>query len=338
MPPSIQPDPLPAPPTGAAPPEACALWENDPREACRRWLKAHEHQAYAPHSIEQYAAMTGHAAQWLAQQRGCSLLTASAQDLDALLAQLLGRGGKPASVATRKRYVAVMRVVMRHLHTLGLREDDPGTQLRLAVATQLAGRQAPRFLDEAQAQRYVDWVLAQPRRSWTDLRDAALRLIYLATGITVNESRQLLITDLRADEPVQPHVRIRAVSAVLARSIALPDWSLPVLRAWCEAQAGLQLRRPLAFPARMRTPALRPDGGQAKLEPISTSEIYDTVRPAMLAAGFEDEQLGPQTLRNTYAVQQLAQATPVETLRQQMGLHTTWSIDTLRREWQARTP
>lgn len=309
------------------------LWELEPREACRRWLQQHEHQAYAQHSIEQYAAMTGAAADWLQRERGRSLLQAHAGDLDALLASLRGRGGKPASVATAKRYVAVLRWVLGHLHALGLRADDPSERLTHPAARHDLRRQEPRFLSPPQRTRYIEWTLAQPQHHWGDIRDAALRLIYLATGITVQESRQLLMHDVLPDDVPQPQVRIRAVSPVLARSIPLPSWCCPVLRAWHQAHAALALEPALAFPARQRSPVLARHGSRARPYPISTSEIYDTVRPAMLAAGFEDEQRGPQTLRNTYAVHQLAQGVDIEVLQRHLGLHTPWSIDVLRREW-----
>lgn len=314
------------------PPSSPPLWVLDPREACRRWLQQHTQQAYAHHSIEQYAAMTGAAADWLQRERGRSLLQAHAGDVDALLSNLRGRGGKAASVATTKRYVAILRLVLGHLHELGLRADDPSEHLTHPAARHDLRRQVPRFLSPSQVTRYIDWVLAQPRPHWGDVRDAALRLLYLATGITVHESRQLLIHDLLPDDVPQPQVRIRAVSPVLARSIPLPPWCCPVLREWLHAHAPLALTPALAFPARQRSPVLAHQGSRAQPYPISTSEIYDTIRPAMLAAGFDDEQRGPQTLRNTYAVEQLAQGVPMDVLQRHMGLHTPWSIDVLRRE------
>ncbi len=324
--------PTPPPTASATPP----LWQTDPREATRRWLSAHEHLSYAKHSVEQYSAMVGHAADWLERERGCHLLSAHAGDLDALLSGLRGRGGKPASPTTLKRYVSILSLVLDHVHALGLRANEPMQTLRHPAARHNAPRQAPRFLEETQAQAYVDWVLAQPRKSWGDARDAALRLVFLATGITVNEARHLLIHDVLPDDVPQPQLRIRAVSPVLARSIALPDWCLAVLRHWCHLHSGLGLVKPLAFPARMRSPTVALTGGKPCPITMSTSEIYDTVRPAMQAAGFEDEQLGPQTLRNSYAVQQLRQGLEPEALQVLLGLHTTWSIHTLRREQEKR--
>jgi integrase/recombinase XerD len=312
------------------------LWQSAPRLAMQRWLSAHEQLSYAKHSVEQYAAMVGQAADWLGRERGRHLLNADAADLDALLASLRGRAGKPASTATTKRYVAVLGLVLRHLQDLGLRASEPMQALHHPAARQSLQRQVPRFLDQAQADDYIRWVQAQPRQHWADARDAALRLVFLATGITVNEARHLLINDVLPDDVPLAQLRIRAVSPVLARSIALPHWCLDVLRHWCALHSRLELSKALAFPARMRSPTVALHGGQALPLAMSTSEIYDTVRPAMQASGFEQEQLGPQTLRNTYAVQQLQQGIEPEALRVHMGLHTTWSIHTLRREYEAR--
>lgn len=317
-------------------PEGQTLWHTDPREACRRWLTTHSQQHYAAHSVAQYTAMVGHADRWLRQCCGKTLLQAHAGDLDALLLNLRGRQGQPASGATQQRYVSVLSLVMAHLQTLALREDNPVTALRHPAAQGRSPRQAPRFLTPAQAQTYLDWTLAQPRQGWGDVRDAALRLIYLACGITVNESRQLLITDVLPDDTPLPLVRIRSLSPVLARSIAVPETCVPVLQQWRTQNSQLGLTRALAFPARKRSPHLARTGSQAREVPISTSEIYEIVRPAMQAAGFDDQQQGAQTLRNSYAVGQLVQGVSLQTLQQQMGLHTPWSIDALRREMNAQ--
>jgi len=207
-------------------------------------------------------------------------------------------------------------------------------QLQHPAGRQRLERQAPRFLNAAQQQRYIEWVQdqAQHKHSWGDVRDAALRLIYLACGITVEESRCLLITDVQPDDVPHPQVRVRATSVVRDRSIELPAWSVPALRRWCQVNTELMLQPALAFPARVRSPVLARSGSRPRHEPMSTSEIYDTIQPAMQAAGFADEQQGPQTLRNTYAVQQLACGCTPEILRQRLGLHTRWSIDTLRRQ------
>lgn len=329
LPPRSSTEPVP----GAVAP--ATLWQGDPREAARQWLRGNTRMAYAEHSVAQYAAMVGSLADWLWAQRQASLLSANTADLDAFFQQLTGRGGKPASLATVKRYRSLVGQLFEHLQTQQLRPGDPTSQLRAPATVHLAAdRQAPRLLTAEQSERYIRWVLAQPAQGWCEARDQALRVAYLACGITVNESRQLSCADLMLDER-PPLLRIRAHSPVVARRIPLPDWSLASLRHWQQLRAKLPLQSELLFPTRQRSPTAAITGGKALDKPISTSEIYELIRPAMQAAGFDDQQQGPQTLRNSYAARQLLHGVEAEQLQRWMGLHTGFSIEAIRRELDA---
>lgn len=314
-----------------------SAWVTDSRGATRQWLQQHDQVAYAEHSIAQYAAMTGTAADWLQSHRNQSLLTAHPVDLDAFLNQMQGRGGKPASAATLKRYRSTLSMVFQHLVQQGLRASDPIADLRGQAARLPNIRQAPRFLSAAQSEAYMTWVLAQPRAHWCDLRDAALRLIYLASGITVEESLALKTGHLHSQ--VQPaSLQVQARSPVTRRRIPLPPWSVEVLEAWRLRRLTLPLFDDVLFPARKRSRSNAVDGGEPADQPISTSELYETIRPAMVAAGFEDEQLGPQTLRNTYAVRQMDAGIEFDTLQAWMGLRTRFTLEAIRREIEAGAP
>jgi integrase/recombinase XerD len=305
-------------------------WARDPRQASRDWLGAAGGPGYAEHSIAQYAAMIGTAADWLDAHAGQTVWQAQARDIDRFLKGLAGRGGRPASASTVKRYVATLNMLFSHLQLTGLRASNPMDELRHAAVRQGAVRQAPRFLTTAQCDLYQAWVLSQASAHWCDKRDAALRAIYLATGITVEESLALSWRDLRLkDSP--PHLRVRARTAVQDRRIPLPAWSLPVLSDWVACRMALPVLGDAMFLARKRSPTVEVDGGEALASVISTSEIYDIVRPAMEAAGLDDEQLGPQTLRNSYAVRQLSQDVETALLQKWMGLRTAFSIDAIRR-------
>lgn len=307
------------------------VWTRDPRKAARAWLSASEGPGYADHSIAQYAAMIGTAADWLDEHAGQTLWQAQARDIDRFLRTLSGRGGRPASASTVKRYVATLNMLFTHLQQVGVRQGNPMDGLRPAAARQGSTRQAPRFLTVEQAETYQLWVLRQPSMHWCDKRDAALRAIYLACGITVEESLALSWRDLRLkDRPAQ--VRVRARSAAQDRRIPLPGWSLPVLTDWLDCRVALPVLGDTLFLARKRSPTVELDGGEPLASAISTSEIYDIVRPAMEAAGMDDEQLGPQTLRNSYAVRQLSQGVETAVLQKWMGLRTAFSIDAIRRE------
>lgn len=311
-----------------APSEA---WVRDPRAAARAWLSAPEGPGYAAQSIAQYTAMIGSAADWLDEHAGQTLLSAQSRDVDRFIGSLVGRGGKPASVSTVKRYLATLTMVFDHLRQSGLRQSHPMDALKHAAARAGGDRQAPRFLHPEQAEVYQAWVLSQARQHWCDERDAALRTIYLASGITVEESLALSVRDLRlGDSPAC--VRVRSRIATQDRRVPLPAWSLPVLRQWLATRLQLPILGDVAFPARKRSPTVDVDGGEPLGMSISASEVYDLIRPAMEAAGLDGEQLGPQTLRNSYAVRQLAAQVPPEQIQKWMGLRTGFTLEAIKRE------
>jgi site-specific recombinase XerD len=320
---------------GQATPTTSA-WVLDPRLAAREWLQADVSQGFAEHSVAQYSAMVGQAADWLAAQRGRSLLDAGPADMDAFMRDRGGRGGKPASASTVKRYASTLRRLFDHLCETGLRSSHPMDAWGSQHASLAADRQVPRLLTADQAQRYIRWTLAQPRADWCDLRDAALRVIYLSSGLTVDESLNLEQRDLVSDLNGVPAVRVRAASPVVARVVPLLAWAQGVMREWQLRRARMNLASELLFPARQRSPVVALVGGTPLPRSISTSELYETIRPAVQAAGFADVQRGPQTLRNTYAALQLDAGVEPVHLQALMGLHTRFSIDAIRRERAAR--
>jgi integrase/recombinase XerD len=305
-------------------------WSLDAREACRTWL-SRSADNYASHSVAQYTAMVGTAADWLHEHRQLNLLTAQANDLDAFLKSLRGRQDQPASSSTLRRYVSTLGKLYGHLVGEGLRQDNPMEALQRHQLQSGPARSAPRFLSWAQSERYIEWLDHQHPQGWCDSRDAALRAIYLATGITVEESLQLKVHDLHLGT-VNGNLQIRTRSPLTTRQLVLPVWSLASLRAWAEHRAGLGVGGQILFVARHRSPTTSVDGGIPSAHAVSTSELYDIVRPAVEAAGLADGQLGPQTLRNSYAVRQLHQGVDNQTLMRWMGLRTSFSIDAIRRE------
>jgi integrase/recombinase XerD len=305
-------------------------WNLDAREACRTWL-SHSADNYASHSVAQYTAMVGTAADWLHEHRRLNLLNAQASDLDAFLKSLRGRQDLPASSSTLRRYVSTLSKLYGHLVAEGLRQDHPMEALQRQQQQAGPVRSAPRFLSWEQSERYVQWLGRQHPQGWCDTRDAALRTIYLATGITVEESLQLKLHDLQL-AATHGSLHIRTRSPLTTRQLALPVWSLTFLLAWAEQRAALGVTGQVLFVARRRSPTTSVDGGVPSAHAVSTSELYDIVRPAVEAAGLADGQLGPQTLRNSYAVRQLHQGVDNPTLMRWMGLRTSFSIDAIRRE------
>lgn len=305
-------------------------WTLNVRGACRAWL-SHSVDNYAKQSIAQYTAMVGTTADWLHETRRLNLLNAQGSDIDAFLKSLHGRNEQPASISTLRRYVSTLGKLYGHLSSQNLRQDNPMEALQRKQQAAGPVRSAPRFLSWEQSEHYIECLNKQIPVGWCDQRDRALRAIYLATGITVEESLQLKLQDLQLNG-TGSSLQIRTRSPLTTRHLLLPSWSLDVLKAWAGCRVSLGLASQVLFVARRRSPTVSVDGGVPSAHAVSTSDLYEIIRPAVEASGLADGQLGPQTLRNSYAVRQLHEGVDNPTLMRWMGLRTSFSIDAIRRE------
>lgn len=329
--------PLPAPAATEAangtPAERLA-WQHQPREAFRQWLCRQPGPGYAPHSVAQYVAMVGAVADWLRDTERGTLLSARAEDLSAFLAARGGRGGHGAAATTVRRYLARLDALFVDLAARGLRDGNPAASLLRQHARTGPERPLPPALTPAQSEVYIRHVLAQPQRHWVDLRDRALQAIFLATGLTVDEVQRLRLPALRLDER-QPVVDVQAHGPVPRRQVPVPPWALPVLAAWRDRRAsfdfGVQPGADTVFVTRRRSPVVSPEIDDPVPDGLSDSEIYQVVRDAVQACGDRHEQLGPQTLRNTYALRQMQAGASDAQLQRLLGLHTGFTLHALRR-------
>ena len=73
---------------------------------------------------------------------------------------------------------------------------NPASDLPALARHQAVERPARKLMREDQEQAYIDWCMAQPAERWDQIRNRALRLIFLASGITVTEARLLKATEV----------------------------------------------------------------------------------------------------------------------------------------------
>jgi len=345
-------------------------WRLHPESAVIDWLKARPGAPLRAHSLTQYATMLAAAPDWwrdgLAEpadretrRRGparprwsgaaSTLLDADDAALHAFL-NSRGRGTAAASAGTLRRYLVLFDSLFDHLVELGLRTDNPAKEM-LARTPELHSpdRSAPTFLPRGRADAYLLAVRAQPATTWRQQRDRALRLIFLATGITLEEARTLRANDVYLGDPSSedsredaPRLNLGQHGRVKARAVPMPAWFLNDMRQWMQARSTTMLATLSAGDASVAT-ALReqlatgPVFISSQLEKgapaaLSDIEMYEIVRPMLREAGHDGDRLGPQTLRNTFAVRQLDNGVKDETIRRWMGLQTNFTIDALRRQ------
>jgi integrase/recombinase XerD len=104
--------------------------------------------------------------------------TASAEQVEAWLADLRGRGQAPSSIARR---AAAARSFYRHLVALGQRADNPAAEIDLPRRR----RRLPRSLSLGEVERLIDAANGTTPRS---LRDRALVELLYGAGLRVSEA------------------------------------------------------------------------------------------------------------------------------------------------------
>jgi integrase/recombinase XerD len=128
----------------------------------------------APRTVDAYrrdlAALAGHL--------GKSPADATTEDIEGWLAHLRGRGQAPASIARR---AAAARAFYRHLVLLGLREENPASEIDLPRRR----ARLPRTLSPAEVERLIGAANGTTPRS---LRDRALVELLYGAGLRVSEA------------------------------------------------------------------------------------------------------------------------------------------------------
>jgi integrase/recombinase XerD len=128
----------------------------------------------APRTVDAYRRDLADLARWL----GRPPTDASAEEIEAWLADLRERGQAPSSVARR---AAAARAFYRHLALLGLREDNPAAEVELPRRR----TRLPRTLSPGEVERLIDAANGTSPRSF---RDRALVELLYGAGLRVSEA------------------------------------------------------------------------------------------------------------------------------------------------------
>lgn len=123
--------------------------------------------------------------EWL-HHRELSLVSASGEDLQALLAERQTGGYKATSTA---RLLSAVRRFFQHLYREKIRSDDPSALL----ASPKLPQRLPKDLSEAQVERLLQAPLVEQP---LELRDKAMLEVLYATGLRVSELVGLTMSDI----------------------------------------------------------------------------------------------------------------------------------------------
>lgn len=323
---------------------AAARWRIAPVQAFEAWKQSQRVHGteFDEHSIEQYRSMWRRHCSWLSQA-GLSLHTVDAHDIECFLASL--RGGrlahKPVAASTKRRYLFLLHRTYAHLALLGVIKRNPVAELPELARHQASERPARTLLRQDQEQAYIDWCMAQPAERWDQIRNRALRLLFLASGITVAEARMLTVNDVAVldEDPINGFAALvlPAHGNTPARDAPVSAFAVKPLKQWLDARypiggSGVSLfaaGRPYTL-CSIIDPAeghMRPAD-----DPLSAEEIYQIVCNALRAIGFDGQRAGPSTLRNAYMARQIRHGHPLDRIRDWVGLRTTEQLRALQRQ------
>lgn len=324
--------------------DAGVRWRSDPISAYMAWRSCQRVRGteFDAHSLEQYASMWGRYCSWL-RTAGLALDKVTAADVDRFLLSLRGgrKGLRQAAPSTKRRYLFLLHRTYTHLELLEVVKRNPVAELPELARHQASERPARVLLTPAQEQAYVQWCLAEPAQRWDHLRNRALRLLFLASGITVFEARMLRLEDVTIlDEHPETGFASLALPAhglTPAREAPVAAFAVAALGQWIRARFPMGASGSCLFPAGRRYTLcglLDPDQGHLRPaeEPLSAEEIYTIVSTALRGCGFEARRSGPATLRNAYMARQIREGHPLERIRDWVGLRTTEQLRALQRQ------
>jgi integrase/recombinase XerD len=262
--------------------------------------------------------MFGKIDSWLTLNRKMLLELTSADILtflDAKVAKRPGKGETDMTSSIRMRYIRLLERIYNHL---GIAKN-PAAKAALTLSGNVlpgaAGLDKPTIiLSRSEEQAFTAALSRLPidaEQSWTHRRNQAMLAIMLGAGLKVSEVMGLYRENIGKPEK-NGSIRISVVPAAasgtsLEHDVDLEPPYAQYLTQWLEERPRLLQAGPLLFPAT--------ELGQR----ISNATLYRQVKAAFERAGLDSLHQGGRTLRNTFAVRQLANGASLEDLKRLMG-------------------
>lgn len=273
----------------------------------------------SPASARIYVLMFGSFLRWIGQ-RQLRLHEVSAGDIKQFLeAEHLQQDKrvKKLNSLIRVRYLRLLERMYAHLQI----HPNPARHAAFDVyRTSAAGRDKPKaYLSEKEqiaflAQLPVAKALdpqSMEDPSWKKRRDRAMLAMMLGAGLTVAEVLSLRVDQVGPKDAtgcVPIHLRKFLKKGVQAHETVLRAFAAPYVLPWIAERKLHKIPSKLLFPATLVSD-----------EPLNKATVYRHAKAAFEKAGIEVERMGGRTLRNSFAVRELANGQPPELVKQMMG-------------------
>jgi integrase/recombinase XerD len=304
-------------------------WENDPMTAfnafiaspdfaqtSRRQRRGGVATPLSHASLDVYCFMFRKFVSWLTERR-LTLTTLTEADLFAFIDQRGPDGALRLNSSIARRYLRLLERCYRHLNLV----PNPAQSAMLAAAS---GAHALRHdadtaaLAPAQVTRFLA-ALPPADGSWKQQRDRAMQLVMLFGGLTVAEVIGFMVSEVGAQSSLDGALELALTPAGKhqsshAHTTRLHADAVPELLAWLAVRRSMPLHGALVFPANFRGDAL------------NKSTVYRQAKATFDQAGLALPRLGGRTLRNSFAVRELA-TVPIDELTERLGLALTRSTE-----------
>lgn len=285
-------------------------WLRSPMTAFESWQRNTPHTEgflYAEHSVRQHCAMWHGFVDFLALHL-LDLRQVQSDMLAKFLDGLTAKNGRPAQDSTRRRYLKLLAGTFDHLQAIGLRQGA-NPWLELFKYYRPAPEKSPGALAAQEDDKFVSIVLAMETPSWRDVRDRAMLVLIIGSGLYAAEVIRLQLEHLALDaEP--PHIIIDAHGKVPQRQAPIIGFAMEPLRKWLDLRAKLPIGDEKTVFVSGKGGKMLPATLYRKVQAV-LKNADGTLRPR---GGF-----GPQVLRNSFLMRQLAKDKPVDVVQQWAG-------------------
>lgn len=222
--------------------------------------------------------------------------------------------GLELAEATLRKKIIVLKTFFSWLQVKGFISNDPAA----LIIPPLREDKCPRILSKEECSRLIAQI-EQPR-------DTAIIQMLLHSGVTLSEITRLAlsdISDLNVSMRLTPgvfgktHVSRDATGSLHIRGKGAKERTIPLNREACEALVAYLEARPDSLDNSLFL--------SSRKKPLSGRQYQYIVESYFIRANILNA--GVQTLRHTFAVNQLKNGTSPETLKELLGLKQSRSIE-----------
>jgi integrase len=290
--------------------DSAEMWIKSPRTAFENWQRSAAHSEgfmYAERSIRQHCAMWRKFVDYLTRNT-LDVRSIQSDKLAYFLDGLSTKDGKAAEESTRRRYLTLLGTTFDYLRKIGVRRGgNPCAALFKYYKPTPA--KSPGALASQEDEKFIALVLAEEPRFWRDVRDQSMILLIIGSGLYTSEVIGLEMDHLVLDAD-PPYINIDAHGKVPERKAPIIPFALDPLHKWLALRATLPLADDQTVFVSGKGGKMLPATLYRKVQAILKSKD-STLRPR---GGF-----GPQVLRNSFLMRQLAKDKPIDVVQQWAG-------------------